>query len=246
MGPVRSLQRFATSLLYVGLLLLLPLFTTTTTTAWVATTTRPSSRSATTTLRAHRQRPNNPCGTTKSILSFSVQPRIRQQNWAACSRATLYSTPSPLSDNEETDSVDETTTTTTPTTTPPPPQSPSVVVSPQRTTFDQAGKSLMDEQDNKRMEAMGDFDANPNVRLSSTSSKQHRLVCVCVFQAKHTTHLVCPPWCFSSSLCSFSLATLVRVFVTITPLLVFSLGAPASNKKFRGMVLCTHSRRWNE
>jgi hypothetical protein len=75
----------------------------------------------------------------------------------------LYSTPSPLSDNEETDSVDETTTTTTPTTTPPP-QSPSVVVSPQRTTFDQAGKSLMDEQDNKRMEAMGDFDANPNVR----------------------------------------------------------------------------------
>jgi hypothetical protein len=183
MGPVRSLQRFATSLLYVGLLLLLlPLFTTTTTTtttAWVATTTRPSS-----TRRAHRQRPNNPYGTSKSILSFSVQPRIQQQNWAECSRATLYSTPSPLSDNEETDS-EETETTTTPTTTPPP-QSPSVVVSPQRTTFDQAGKSLMDEQDNKRMEAMGDFDANPNVRLSSTTSCSI-VLCVCVQCFKRNT-----------------------------------------------------------
>lgn len=34
----------------------------------------------------------------------------------------------------------------------------------QRTSFDQAGASLIEEEDNKRMESMGDFDANPNVR----------------------------------------------------------------------------------
>jgi hypothetical protein len=34
-----------------------------------------------------------------------------------------------------------------------------------RTTFDEAGRSLLDEQDMKRMDAMGDFDVNPNVRL---------------------------------------------------------------------------------
>jgi hypothetical protein len=33
-----------------------------------------------------------------------------------------------------------------------------------QTTFDDAGRSLMDEQDMKRMQAMGDFDVNPNVR----------------------------------------------------------------------------------
>jgi hypothetical protein len=59
-----------------------------------------------------------------------------------------------LSDSEA-DSIE-----TNPTLTPPP-----QTVVPQRTTFDQAGKSLMDEQDNKRMEAMGDFDANPDVRV---------------------------------------------------------------------------------
>lgn len=32
-----------------------------------------------------------------------------------------------------------------------------------RTTFDEAGKSLVDEEDNKRMEAMGDYDLNPDV-----------------------------------------------------------------------------------
>lgn len=34
-----------------------------------------------------------------------------------------------------------------------------------RTTFDEAGKSLIDEEDYKRMEAMGDFDLNPDVSL---------------------------------------------------------------------------------
>lgn len=33
-----------------------------------------------------------------------------------------------------------------------------------RTTFDQAGASLIEEDDQKRMEQMGDFDANPAVR----------------------------------------------------------------------------------
>ena len=32
-----------------------------------------------------------------------------------------------------------------------------------RTTFDDAGKSLIDEEDYKRMESMGDFDLNPDV-----------------------------------------------------------------------------------
>lgn len=34
----------------------------------------------------------------------------------------------------------------------------------QRTSFDQAGASLIEEEDIKRMETMGDFDSNPNVR----------------------------------------------------------------------------------
>jgi hypothetical protein len=34
-----------------------------------------------------------------------------------------------------------------------------------RTSFDEAGRSLLDEQDMKRMNEMGDFDVNPNVRL---------------------------------------------------------------------------------
>jgi hypothetical protein len=34
-----------------------------------------------------------------------------------------------------------------------------------RTSFDEAGRSLLDEQDMKRMDAMGDFDVNPNVRM---------------------------------------------------------------------------------
>jgi hypothetical protein len=71
----------------------------------------------------------------------------------------LYSTPSPLSDNEA--AADDSTEPN------PTPQS----VLPQRTTFDQAGKSLMDEQDNQRMEAMGDFDANPDVRVCKTSAQ---------------------------------------------------------------------------
>ena len=32
-----------------------------------------------------------------------------------------------------------------------------------RTTFDQAGASLIEEEDRKRMEEMGDFDVNPAV-----------------------------------------------------------------------------------
>jgi hypothetical protein len=35
-----------------------------------------------------------------------------------------------------------------------------------RTTFDEAGKSLIAEEDNKRMEAMGDYDLNPDVSIS--------------------------------------------------------------------------------
>lgn len=35
-----------------------------------------------------------------------------------------------------------------------------------RTTFDEAGKSLIAEEDNKRMEAMGDYDLNPDVSCS--------------------------------------------------------------------------------
>jgi len=34
----------------------------------------------------------------------------------------------------------------------------------QRTSFDQAGASIIEEEDVKRMETMGDFDSNPNVR----------------------------------------------------------------------------------
>lgn len=34
----------------------------------------------------------------------------------------------------------------------------------ERTSFDQAGASLIEEEDVKRMENMGDFDSNPNVR----------------------------------------------------------------------------------
>jgi len=34
----------------------------------------------------------------------------------------------------------------------------------QRTSFDQAGASLIQEEDTKRMESMGDFDSNPDVR----------------------------------------------------------------------------------
>lgn len=34
----------------------------------------------------------------------------------------------------------------------------------QRTSFDQAGKSLVEEEDKKRLDEMGDFDSNPNVR----------------------------------------------------------------------------------
>ena len=36
----------------------------------------------------------------------------------------------------------------------------------ERTTFDQAGKSLIDEEDKKRLEQMGDFDANPDVSIA--------------------------------------------------------------------------------
>jgi hypothetical protein len=35
-----------------------------------------------------------------------------------------------------------------------------------RTTFDEAGKSLIDEEDAKRMEAMGDYDLNPDVSVN--------------------------------------------------------------------------------
>ena len=35
-----------------------------------------------------------------------------------------------------------------------------------RTSFDDAGRSLLDEQDMKRMNEMGDFDVNPNVCIS--------------------------------------------------------------------------------
>jgi len=34
----------------------------------------------------------------------------------------------------------------------------------ERTSFDQAGRSLIEEEDQQRMEQMGDFDLNPDVR----------------------------------------------------------------------------------
>ena len=34
-----------------------------------------------------------------------------------------------------------------------------------RTSFDQAGASLIEEEDRKRLEEMGDFDSNPSVRV---------------------------------------------------------------------------------
>jgi hypothetical protein len=40
-----------------------------------------------------------------------------------------------------------------------------------RTTFDQAGASLIEEDDQKRMEQMGDFDLNPAVRGSHVSDR---------------------------------------------------------------------------
>ena len=36
----------------------------------------------------------------------------------------------------------------------------------ERTSFDQAGASLIEEEDQKRMEQMGDFDSNDSVRRS--------------------------------------------------------------------------------
>lgn len=49
------------------------------------------------------------------------------------------------------------------------------------TTFDEAGRSLMDEQDEKRMQAMGDFDANPNVRERKfITLTQPRRTCLCM------------------------------------------------------------------
>ena len=33
-----------------------------------------------------------------------------------------------------------------------------------RMSFDEAGAGLIDEEDKKRMESMGDYDTNPNVR----------------------------------------------------------------------------------
>lgn len=49
--------------------------------------------------------------------------------------------------------------------------SPSMSPGSDRTTFDQAGASLIEEQDRKRMEEMGDFDANPAVRSFWFSSR---------------------------------------------------------------------------
>lgn len=40
----------------------------------------------------------------------------------------------------------------------------------QATSFAEAGKSIIDEQDKERMEAMGDFDENPNVSLWNGST----------------------------------------------------------------------------
>jgi len=47
-------------------------------------------------------------------------------------------------------------------------------VEPSRTTFDQAGASLIDEEDKKRMEEMGEFDSNPNVRNKIASHNEQR------------------------------------------------------------------------
>jgi hypothetical protein len=137
------------SLLGVGLLLCPFLLTTE---AWVATT-KPQWKCA-------RQRLGVPNTLVPQwIMSSTGVPRIHQwRSVGSCkSAAALYSTPSPLSDNESAAADDSTET------------NASQSVLPQRTTFDQAGKSLMDEQDNQRMEAMGDFDANPDVRVCMES-----------------------------------------------------------------------------
>ena len=43
-----------------------------------------------------------------------------------------------------------------------------------RTSFDQAGKSLIEEEDRQRMEQMGDFDTNPDVRKASGETMKRR------------------------------------------------------------------------
>jgi hypothetical protein len=43
-----------------------------------------------------------------------------------------------------------------------------------RTTFDEAGRSLVEEEDTKRMEAMGDYDLIPNVRQSTLNYLSYR------------------------------------------------------------------------
>lgn len=43
-----------------------------------------------------------------------------------------------------------------------------------RTTFDQAGASLIEEEDRKRLEAMGDFDSNPTVSFVSVRTEERR------------------------------------------------------------------------
>ena len=49
----------------------------------------------------------------------------------------------------------------------------------ERTSFDDAGASLMDQADQKRMEEMGDFDANPAVRrMLSLVEFWFTLVCI--------------------------------------------------------------------
>ena len=56
----------------------------------------------------------------------------------------------------------------------------------ERTSFDQAGRSLIEEEDQKRMEQMGDFDSNPNVRC------RNDLCGVCLFVGSQ--QCVCGFW----------------------------------------------------
>ena len=78
-----------------------------------------------------------------------------------------------------------------------------------RTSFDEAGRSLLDEQDMKRMNEMGDFDVNPNVRRSSHFFYVSSCT-ICVLYLIHLTLCVCRVF-FFSFLCRTLCLPCVRV-----------------------------------
>jgi hypothetical protein len=59
-----------------------------------------------------------------------------------------------------------------------------IITNIDRTSFDDAGRSLLDEQDTKRMNEMGDFDVNPNVSFF--------LFLLMIFVSSHFFLLVLP------------------------------------------------------